>query len=73
MYPHIQFEIPTSNNIGDMLRTRVRLKHAHMDEHMYSSQTLCHKADFGGHNKLSSASVVIRVLRSMILTHDQLR
>ena len=25
VYPHIEFSIPTSNNIGDMLWTRIRL------------------------------------------------
>ena len=29
VYPHIKFGIPTSNNIGDILRTRIRLGRTH--------------------------------------------
>ena len=50
VYPHIKFGIPTSNDIGDMLRTRIRLGRTDTQFKNYMPQIsrLC------GHKKLSN-------------------
>ena len=49
MYLHIKFGIPTSNYIGDMLRTRIRLGQIEGQADAQTVQKLyAHKANFGG-------------------------
>ena len=53
VHPHTEFVVPTANNVGDMLQTRLLEKRdqGHSDPKMVPAPALCHPKMHGQHTK----------------------